>query len=154
MAQVDINIRKKKSIIDLALNTCLQEIASKNVKNGTANVIDPAFKSLITGQIKVFLFSGHDKTSSSIYYVFHLLSEHPSELHRLRASHDTIFTTDVAAAASLISRDPHLVNKLPFTLAVTLVKLDTMLSPKRKILPNRWVLKKGSSGCVRSMVRS
>lgn len=120
VAQVDNsqNNSKNMSIIDLALNTCLQEIASKNPKNTAANVIDPASKSLIAGQIKVFLFSGHDTTSSSMCYVFHLLSEHPSELHRLRAEHDTIFTTDIAAAPSLISHDPHLVNKLPFTLAV------------------------------------
>lgn len=110
--------KKNKSIIDLALNTYLQEIASRKWKNSAANIIDPASKSLITGQIKVFLFSGHDTTSSSMCYVFHNLSEHPSELRRLRAEHDAIFTTDIAAAPSLISKDPHLINKLPFTLAV------------------------------------
>ena len=120
VAQVDNNQnnRTSKSVVDLALNTCLQEIASKDTKNSPVSVIDPAFKSLIIGQIKLFLFSGHDTTSSSMCYVFHLLSEHPSELRRLRAEHDTIFTTNAAAAASLISHDPHLVNKLPFTLAV------------------------------------
>ncbi|MCJ1345310.1 hypothetical protein MMC31_003517 [Peltigera leucophlebia] len=90
---------------------------SKKSENSAANIIDPAYKSLLT-QIKVFLFSGHDTTSSSMCYVFHNLSEHPSELRRVRAEHDAIFTTDIAAAPSLISQDPHLINKLPFTLAV------------------------------------
>ncbi|KAI9849674.1 MAG: hypothetical protein M1837_002799 [Sclerophora amabilis] len=111
-------LKRSKSIIDLALKSYLQESATNDSNKSVDDSMDPAFKSFIVGHIKSFLFTGHDTTSSSICYTLHLLSQHPSALHRLRAEHDTVFTADTAATSSLVSQKPHLLNQLPFTLAV------------------------------------
>lgn len=96
--QTEKESERQREQIDYALHTSYQELT------GTNPTIDPASKSLITGQSKIFLFSGHDTTSSSMCYFFYLLSQHPSHLRRLRAEHDVVFTFDIAAAWSLYSR--------------------------------------------------
>ena len=104
-------VKTGRSIVDLALKTYLQ-----NAPN--AKVLEPDFKSIIVGQVKLFLFSGHDTTSSSICYIFHCLSQNPSAMARLRAEHDAVLGSNVADAAAIMSRNPHVLNQLPFTTAV------------------------------------
>ena len=116
-AQQKAKIDGSKSITDLALKSYLQS-DTQDSDASAADSIDPTFKTLLVGQIKLFLFSGHDTTSASICYVFRLLSQHDSVLRKLRDEHDAIFTTDLSAAPSLLSESPHLINQLPYTLAV------------------------------------
>ena len=104
------SVKHSKSIIDLALKEYLKEATSKDF-------LDPLFKTIVIGQIKLFLFSGHDTTSSSICHIFHCLSKCPSALQRLRAEHDSVLGPS-AEAASAIAENPHLLSQLPFTLAV------------------------------------
>lgn len=101
-----------RSIVGLALKTYL------NNQESAKPVMDQTFRSLLIGQIKIFLFAGHDTTSSSICHAFHLLSQHPSILKGLRAEHDSVFTTDISSAAALISKSPNRLNQLPYTLAI------------------------------------
>ncbi|OJD29357.1 cytochrome p450 [Diplodia corticola] len=68
-------------------------------------------------QMRLFLIAGHDTTSSTMAYAFHLLYTHPAALARLRAEHDQVFGPDPAAASTLLATNPSLLNQLPFTAA-------------------------------------
>ena len=103
-----------RSIIDLALDSYMSDKASK----GPSKSMDRSFKSWAITQIRLFIFAGHDSTSSAICYCFYLLSKHPAALARIRAEHDEVFGTDIAQVTTLMREQPHLLNQLPYTLAV------------------------------------
>ncbi|KAI9777748.1 MAG: hypothetical protein M1816_004592 [Peltula sp. TS41687] len=94
--------RHSKSVINLALNKYLAANSSLAGKG-----MDATFKAFAVSQIKLFNFSRHDTTSSSICYVFYLLSKHPAAFDRLRAEHNEVFGPEVTQSASLIAKDPH-----------------------------------------------
>lgn len=102
---------KNKSVIDLALAAYLAE-------NPSANGITKEFQDFAMAQIKLFIFAGHDTTSAGAIFTYHLLSQHPDILAKVRTEHDQIFTKDVTQAESLLSSKPQLLNQLPYTLAV------------------------------------
>ena len=108
------DMKRSKSVIDLALTAYLNEGAGRPSSQG----MDSTFKTLAMSQIKLFLFSGHDTTSSSICYIFYLLSIHPEVLSRVRAEHNQVFGFDLNEATTRISDDPYLLNKLPYTVAI------------------------------------
>jgi len=108
------DLKRSKSVIDLALTAYFSDSGHESSNHG----LDPRFKSLLMSQVKLFLFSGHDTTSSTICYIFYVLSVYPSVLQRLRAEHDSVFGSDVSKTASLIACDSHLLNQLPYTVAV------------------------------------
>ena len=58
---------QQKTIVDLAAKAYLAD-KGKEVGN-----VDPLFTSLALSQVKLFLFSGHDTTSSSVCYLFYVL---------------------------------------------------------------------------------
>ena len=105
---------KTKSIIDLALTAYLSDKQEKKLETCP----DITFRQLAISQIKLFLFSGHDTTSSSVCYLFYALSNHPPVLARLRSEHKEIFGTDLQQTTSLITQEPAILNRLPYTLAV------------------------------------
>ena len=115
--------KRSKSVIDLALTAYLKD----NSRKSSAQGMDSTFKMLAMSQIKLFLFSGHDTTSSSICYIFYLLSVHPLVLSRLRAEHDQVFSANPTEASTRITSDAYLLNKLPYTVAV--IKESTRLFP-------------------------
>ena len=107
-------IKRTKSIMDLALSAYISENSRENTVQG----MDTTFKKIAMSQIKLFLFSGHDTTSSSVCYLFYVLSKYPSALSRVRTEHDELFALDLDVTTSLIVKDPSLLNQLPYTLAV------------------------------------
>ena len=115
-----------RSVIDLAL-TAYSSGKLRDQTSQASQGMDVAFKILAMNQIKLFLFSGHDTTSSSICYIFYLLLIHPAILKRVRDEHNKIFGYDISQAAALITEDPYLINQLPFTVAV--IKESTRLFP-------------------------
>ena len=106
--------RKSKTIIDLALDKYLEEQKSPNV----TKCMDANFKRFAISQMKVFILAGHDTTSSTLCYIFYLLSITPSALERVRAEHDKTFGIDYGRVQSIIISNPHILNQLPYTLAV------------------------------------
>lgn len=102
-----------KSIMDLVLTAYLLE----NVERKTHN-LDATFKEFTMSQIKLFLFSGHDTTSSSVCYIFYVLASYPTVLARVRAEHISVIDSDKSDVASVISSDPFLLNKLHYIVAV------------------------------------
>lgn len=103
-----------RSVVDLTLAAYLKRNDSSS---SSSEVADPFFKKIALNQMKLFLFSGHDTTSSTICYVLYLLSVHPRVLSRLRAEHDDVLGSDPAQTATRISKDPFLLNKLSYTTA-------------------------------------
>lgn len=101
---------RNKSVIDLALKSYLEE-------NPSATGITADFKDFAIAQIKLFIFAGHDTTSAGAVFTYHLPSQHPEILAKVRAEHDSVFGPNVRAAASILSSKPLLLSKLPYTLA-------------------------------------
>ena len=104
---------RNKSVIDLALVAYLKQTPNVSSSSG----IDPLFKDIAINQMKLFLFSGHDTTSSTVCYILYLVSFYPWVLDSVRAEHDEFFGPDPSQAANRISDDPYLLNKLPYTTA-------------------------------------
>lgn len=105
---------RRKTIADLALDAYRSEMAEEN---STSN-LDAVFRGYAISQIRTFVFAGHDSTGSAICYTFHLLSNNPSARRRLISEHDRVLGSDYVRASSEISANPHLLNQLPYTLAV------------------------------------
>lgn len=100
--------------MDLALDKYLEE---QPESRATRNM-NATFKSYAISQMKVFLLAGHDSTSSTLCYIFYLLSSNPRALQRARAEHDDVFGSDLSQTNAKIIADPYSLNRLPFTLAV------------------------------------
>lgn len=103
-----------KSIVDLALKAYVNENLMGKISKG----MDSTFKELAVNQVKLFIFAGHDTTASTMCYLYLLLSRNPAALVQVRAEHDVVFGPHLAEADSLITSKPHLLNRLPYTLAV------------------------------------
>ncbi|KAK4233546.1 cytochrome P450 [Achaetomium macrosporum] len=110
----DSSTASSRSIIHLALAGYMAQQQDRPLPAR----LDPAFKRWATIQIRLFLFAGHDSTSSTICYCFYLLQSHPEALAKLRAEHDAVFGTDLSATAQTLRSNPHLLNQLPYTTAV------------------------------------
>ena len=119
--------------MDLILTTYLSE----NVERKTHN-IDATFKQFTISQIKLFLFSGHDTTSSTVCYIFYVLASYPTVLARVRAEHISVISSDKSDVASVISPDPFLLNKLHYTVAVIkeVMRIFPAVSDTRADEPN------------------
>lgn len=102
-----------RSVISLAMDKYLEEAGS------TAELSKKAFKQLVKPHLRMFLYAGHDTTSSTLLYSYFLLSRHPEVLSKVRAEHDTIFGPDysIEHCSQAIAKNPSLLNQIPYTLA-------------------------------------
>ena len=112
-AELVIDDKGAKAVIDLVLQAYAFQSRKEKPKK-----LDPEFRAFAIRQVRLFLFTGHDATSSTICYAFHLLSQHPNALAKLRKEHDRVLSTDVSAASSLLNSKPTLLNELIYTTAV------------------------------------
>ena len=103
-----------QTVVDLALDKYLDEQKGSHAVRS----MDTEFERLAISQMKVFILAGHDTTSSTLCYIFYLLSCNPSALQRVRAEHDGAFGSDLAQTEAKITENPHCLNQLPFTLAI------------------------------------
>ncbi|KAK8168539.1 cytochrome P450 [Phyllosticta citrichinensis] len=121
---------KLKYIIDIILDAGLGE--QQNKEKAAASAVPPArderpskqqqqlpqgFRDTALTQIKTFMFAGHDTTSSTICYAYHLLHNNPRCLAALRAEHDQVLG-DVDGTADAIRSNPQLLSRLEYTTAV------------------------------------
>ena len=107
-----LDSNRTKAVIDLVLQAYLED--TKNFPEK----LDPEFRAFAISQIRLFVFLGHDSTSSTICYILHLLSTNPSTLTHLRAEHDRGLGTGLDAVPAMLKADPRLANDLPYTTAV------------------------------------
>lgn len=121
--------QRSKTIIDLALENYLAEQAQ--TKDGG---MDATFKDAAMCQLRTFLFAGHDTSSSTLCYCYHLLSTHPQTRSRLIEEYNRVLGADFGQAASRITDSPYLLNQLPYTLAI--IKETLRLYPPASSIRN------------------
>lgn len=102
-----------KSVIALALRQYLKEKTNRYMARSLKE-----FKREVAPQLRVFLFAGRDTTSSTLLYIFYLLSKHQDALAKVRAEHDNVFGKDHHQAQNRVRKDAQLLNQLPYTVAV------------------------------------
>lgn len=100
--------------IDLAIDAYLAGVGSQS----DAKVLDPAFKEAAMDHIKVFMFGGHDTSSSTICYIVYELSRHPETLARVRKEYDDVFGSDTSQNSAKIKEDPCIIKRLLYTTAI------------------------------------
>ncbi|KAK4444755.1 cytochrome p450 [Podospora aff. communis PSN243] len=100
-----------KTIVDLALKTFLSETHQTDAKNIQP---DALFIDTVLGQLKLFIFAGHDTTAGVLSWVLHSLHTYPHSASLVRAELDSVLGPDAAAA---LTTTPHLLNALPYTSA-------------------------------------
>ncbi|KAI9661098.1 MAG: hypothetical protein M1821_009425 [Bathelium mastoideum] len=110
------NQKLAKSVIALAIEAYINENKHRDLMREPK--LEEHFARYATYQIRLFLFAGNDTTSSSIVYVYYLLSKYPEVLVKLRQEHDEVFGTDTSRAAALLKKQPALLNQCKYTLAV------------------------------------
>ena len=103
-----------ETVVNLALNEYSEQQSGSNATRS----MDADFKRFAISQMKVFILAGHDTTSSTLCYVYYTLSRDPLALQRVRAEHDDIFGSDRTQTKATLTTNPHVLNHLPFTLAV------------------------------------
>ncbi|KAK7957642.1 AflN/verA/monooxygenase [Apiospora saccharicola] len=81
-----------RSIISLVMDQYLAETSE------TEQLSKETFKNLVLPQLRMFLYAGHDTTSSTLLYCFHLLYSHPDVLSKVRAEHDDVLGHDFSTA--------------------------------------------------------
>lgn len=111
--QLDLTDTRRRSAIDLILQAHMDSVTGEQPQK-----LEASFRAFAIRQIRLFVFAGHDSTSSTICYCIHLLSTYPEVLERLRSEHDTVFGTELSAAATMLEQQPSIVNSLPYTTAV------------------------------------
>jgi cytochrome P450 len=103
-----------KTIIDLAMKTFNEEVEQEGVQK----VPDKAFIKIVVAQLIMFMFAGHDTTATTLCWILHTLQKHPTEMARVRSEHDSVFGKDLSKAVEQLRTTPHLLNSLPYTMAV------------------------------------
>ncbi|TGO29044.1 hypothetical protein BPAE_0019g00140 [Botrytis paeoniae] len=104
---------KKKPVIDTALDEYILQQEEDNIALGDRG-LDQTFKQVSIDQMKTFLFAGHDTTSSTIAYTYHLLGKNPKCLARARDELDRVFGKDTSRTGDMIKENPSIVNQLPY----------------------------------------
>lgn len=97
----------KQNILNIALARTLKETGGRAPDQKSINAI--------LANLKLFLFAGHDTTSSTICWMFKLLQDNPGCLFKLRAEHDRVLGEDPTQAAKLLRESPQLLSNLTYT---------------------------------------
>jgi hypothetical protein len=114
---------RKRTMIDLALESYKSQTSSSssssssNTTSSTTTTLSPDFKTHAITQIRIFLFAGHDTTSSAICYALYLLQKYPDTLATIRAEHDAVLGS-ISTTPQTLKSDPYILNKLNYTTAV------------------------------------
>ena len=111
--KTDLRDKRQKSVIDLVLQAYISQSGEQMPKT-----LDSEFRAFAIRQIRLFVFTGHDSTSSTICYAFHLLSQNPDALNRIRFEHDQVLGKDVSKASLMLEEHLKLLSDVPYTTAV------------------------------------
>lgn len=111
--KADPESKRSKAVIDLVLQAYLPE----NTKS-MPEKLDSGFRAFAISQIRLFVFVGHDSTSSTICYILYLLVTNPSTLAQVRAEHDQHLGTNLSIVPIMLKEQPHLISNLSYTSAV------------------------------------
>ncbi|KAI1095025.1 sterigmatocystin biosynthesis P450 monooxygenase StcS [Rostrohypoxylon terebratum] len=100
-----------------ARNKVVIDFAVQDVVSGkeplTSKLLD-----ILIGNVKIFLFAGHDTTGQSICWVLWEVNKAPEVWSRLRAEHVEVLGPDADQASEILRQNPHKINELRYTTAV------------------------------------
>ncbi len=143
--QEDSNDSQVKTIVDLAI-----KYIDKDDPNASREKPNAAFVDRLVANLKAFLFAGHDTTAATICWMLKLLQDNPECFAKLRAEHDAVLGPDPSQAADALTRSPHLLYALPYTLAV--IKETLRLHPlARDVAPSAPGLQLDGAGFIASL---
>ena len=134
--------QRKRAIIDLALEAYRDQQVTPDTEKGQGRPsggVDEEFKLAAITQIRTFIFAGHDTTSSTICYALYMLQKHSKCLDKIRKEHDDVLGS-VFNAAHVIKDDPHILNRLEYTMCVireTLRLWPAASTPRSTSIPLR-----------------
>ena len=109
----DPDSKRNKAVIDLVLQAYLPDNAQERPEK-----LNPEFRAFAISQIRLFVFVGHDSTSSTICYILYLLAKNPKALVQARAEHEDLLGADLSTVPALLKTQPHLTEQLPYTTAI------------------------------------
>ncbi|KAI4257703.1 MAG: hypothetical protein LQ352_001543 [Teloschistes flavicans] len=109
--------KRTKAIVDLVLQSYIPEQLGLDPKNSEDD-LDPSFRAFAVNQIRLFVFVGHDSTSSTICYILYLLYSNPETLSLIRQEHDDVLGTSLTELPAILKSQPFLINDLSYTTAV------------------------------------
>ncbi|OHE99736.1 AflN/verA/monooxygenase [Colletotrichum orchidophilum] len=112
-----IDTQRSKSIASLFIDEYIKDLGDKDLSERDSVDRKQTIKKIIIPQVRLFLFAGHDTTSSTLLYCYNLLSQNPEIVARVISEHDEVFGNDPSQAQSRIHEDPQLLNKIPYTSA-------------------------------------
>ncbi|KAF2445317.1 cytochrome P450 monooxygenase [Karstenula rhodostoma CBS 690.94] len=113
IAEGQLGAQRARSIISLVLRNFIKEKGMHHSQK-----MDEELRSIASAQLRLFLFGGHDTTSSTLIYVYHLLATHPEALAQVRKEINTTLGGDTTRTAEILRGSPSLLNQLPYMLAV------------------------------------
>ncbi|KAI3320738.1 cytochrome P450 [Xylariaceae sp. AK1471] len=90
-------------------------VLARTLKETGGSVPNQECVDTILANLKLFLFAGHDTTSSTICWMFKLLQDNPDCLSKLRAEHDKVLGKDPTQSAKILRESPQLLNNLIYT---------------------------------------
>lgn len=130
-----------RSILDLAFDSYVKDYQA----DLDMTKLNAEFRQTVMDHIKIFMFAGHDTSSSTICYVVYELSKRPDVLAKLLREYNEVLGEDAAQTASKIKEDPHVINRMPYSLAV--IKETLRLWPPgnsvRKGVPGQYIFHDG-----------
>lgn len=91
-------------------------VIKEHFKTKKTRTLDQEFLCFAIPQIRVFLFAGHDTTTSIIIYTYHVLSKRDDIRKRMRQEHDEVFGDDLDLPS--LRKNASLLDQIPYTLAV------------------------------------
>lgn len=129
----DSDIGPSRSIISLLIEDLKRENPAQ-----VSGQVEKTMKESMAAHLRAFLFAGHDTTSSTLLFCYHVVSANPEVLDRLIGEHDEVFGPDPSRAQEIIHQDPQRLNALPYTLAV--------IKEVLRIFPPAATMRKGCPG--------
>lgn len=128
--------KRSKPIIDLAMDVYKEEGGQQDIKT-----LNATFKKEALKHIKIFMFAGHDTTSSTLCWVGYVLTKYPDISQRFRQECDEVFGPDPSGTAQKIKDDPRILNRLPYATAIIkeALRLWPAASSVRKGLPDFFI---------------
>ncbi|KAL8745381.1 MAG: hypothetical protein Q9190_002460 [Brigantiaea leucoxantha] len=119
--------RGGKTVLDLARKAYIEgdeddeaegKEKERKLEKSDREELGESFAKEVLGHMKLFILGGHDTTATAICYLYLMLFRHTIALSRLREEHTLVFGPQASSTGDIISANPALLNKLPYTLAV------------------------------------
>lgn len=102
-----------ESLLDFTLSQ-----SAEKIRDGPDIRLDTKFKTWLTAELRLFMFTGHSSSAPTISYCHYLLSQNPTSMAKMRAEHTQVYGPDPDNAARRMCEQPFSLNQLPYTTAV------------------------------------